>query len=212
MADTRTCEQCGTVFTPRREHARFCSVRCRITWNRQHAGSLAASQDTLDWAITAMRDTASRLLQARGWNQPDTFAVITETVWWVTLVDATIVRYHPAARSRALARHSTAERAIIENTFGGLRFVRNQLGYGVGPYDFIQAYPGNSREPAARVAAWTWKPVPAPEFPALPPQGQQWETTRYHSYQAQLVGHPIGVTFTRATSFIQLATLQFASE
>src|SRR5438874_753378 len=34
MADTKICEQCGTSFAPRREHARFCSARCRVAWNR----------------------------------------------------------------------------------------------------------------------------------------------------------------------------------
>jgi hypothetical protein len=29
VANTRACEQCGAVFAPRREHARFCGVRCR---------------------------------------------------------------------------------------------------------------------------------------------------------------------------------------
>ena len=34
VTDSRNCEQCGVLFTPRREHARFCSARCRVAWNR----------------------------------------------------------------------------------------------------------------------------------------------------------------------------------
>jgi hypothetical protein len=34
MEDSRACAQCGTVFEPRREHARFCSSLYRVIWNR----------------------------------------------------------------------------------------------------------------------------------------------------------------------------------
>jgi hypothetical protein len=36
MTFTRTCEYCGATFTAAREHARFCSTRCRVYWNREH--------------------------------------------------------------------------------------------------------------------------------------------------------------------------------
>ena len=39
MTDTRNCEQCGTAYEPRREHARFCSARCRVAWNRGNRDS-----------------------------------------------------------------------------------------------------------------------------------------------------------------------------
>jgi endogenous inhibitor of DNA gyrase (YacG/DUF329 family) len=43
MSVTRNCEQCGREFTAARDHARFCSVRCRVYWNRASAtGSRAA--------------------------------------------------------------------------------------------------------------------------------------------------------------------------
>lgn len=32
----RVCEQCGQSFTASRAHARFCSPRCRVAWNRAH--------------------------------------------------------------------------------------------------------------------------------------------------------------------------------
>jgi len=95
--DTRYCEQCGALFSPRREHARFCSARCRVAWNRLHASDPPAEGGALGWTITAMRETIDRLLRARGWARPHAFAVIGEAVWWVTLVDATLVRYHPDA-------------------------------------------------------------------------------------------------------------------
>ena len=153
MADTRNCEQCGTSFAPRREHARFCSVRCRVTWNRHNASDSPAATGPLDWSITAMRETTDRLMRAGGLDQANGFAVIGEAVWWVTMVDATLMRYHPDAYSAVLARQDDAERPIIEDTFGGLRFVRNRMGYDTDPAEFIQ--PLDTGSGAGRIGAWT---------------------------------------------------------
>ncbi len=162
MADTRNCEQCGVVFAPRREHARFCSARCRVTWNRRHASGSPADTGALDWALIAMRDTISRLLRAGGWDRADGFAVISEAVWWVTMVDD--------------ADHA----------------------------DFVQPAepgPGTLTPP---VAGWTWRPVREPALPTLSERGREWELTRYHAYQAQLAGRPVGETFTQAADFLGL--------
>jgi hypothetical protein len=94
MAEVRNCEQCGAEFEPRREHARFCSALCRITWNRQHASGQPPGDTPLNWSVSAMEDTANRLRKAGTVNLPEALAVISEAVWWVTLVDATMVRYH----------------------------------------------------------------------------------------------------------------------
>jgi hypothetical protein len=53
MTDIRTCGQCGAVFVPRREHARFCRVRCRARWNREYSGDPAAEASVLQWSVTA---------------------------------------------------------------------------------------------------------------------------------------------------------------
>ena len=68
---------------------------------------------------------AGRLLSARGWDRPHAFAAITEAVWWVTMVDATLVRYHPEIYGEVLASYDSPERKIIEDTFAGLRYVRS---------------------------------------------------------------------------------------
>jgi hypothetical protein len=203
VADTRDCEQCGTSFAPRREHARFCSARCRVAWNRRNASDPPAETGVLDWSITAMRETTGRLLRAGGWDRANGFAVISEAVWWVTMVDATLMRYHPDIYSGVLARQAAAPRRITEDTFGGLRFARNRMGYDADPADFIQ--PLDSRPGAGRVAAWTWRSVPEPALVSLTARGREWEMTRYRAYQAQLAGQPIGETFSRATAFLRLA-------
>lgn len=61
MGDIRSCEHCGGVFAPRREHARFCSVRCRVAWNREKMGDPAVEPSALLWSVTAMSETAQRL-------------------------------------------------------------------------------------------------------------------------------------------------------
>ncbi len=204
VTDTRDCAQCGATFAPRREHARFCSARCRVAWNRLSVGDPPAVAGALDWTITAMRETIDRLLRARGSDQPHAFAVISEAVWWVTMVDATLVRYHPDAYDAVLADHG-AERPVIEGTFGGLRFVRNQMGYYLNHTDFIRPRETRGGPAAGPIAAWTWRSLPEPGLDWLPVRGQEWEMTRYREYQARLAGRPVGDTFRRAAVFLGLA-------
>jgi hypothetical protein len=214
MAETRDCEQCGVGFTPRREHARFCSARCRVAWNREHTGDRAAEESALDWSMTAMRDATGRLLRAAPRDRARPFAVISEAVWWVTIVDATLVRYHPDTYDIVLASRPGKERRLIEETLGGLRFVRNRMGQYLDPVDFIQpedtesgSRPGTGSGDA-QLTAWTWKSVPRPALDSLPLRGQEWEMTRYRAYEAQLAGHTVGETFGRAVDFLKLAAEQ----
>ena len=222
MSETRECAQCGTVFAPRREHARFCSARCRVAWNRQHVGDPPAEAGPLGWTIVAMRETIDRLLRARASDHPHGFAAISEAVWWVTLVDATLVRYHPDLYDAVLEGHGAAEREVIEGTFGGLRFVRNWMGYHLDTSDFIEPRcpPARGEQPrgeqhspgAGPIAAWTWRSLPEPALAELPARGQEWEMTRYREYQARLADRPVGETFDRAAAFLLRASDQDLSQ
>ena len=207
MRDIRDCVQCGKAFTPRREHARFCSPGCRVAWNRDHVSSPSPGDGALDWAMAAMADTTKRLLCASGWDPPSGFAVITEAVWWVTMVDATLLRYRPDAYGHALANQDPASRKVTEDTFAGLRFVRNRVGYEADPTEFIQNRLSRSTAPADRVAAWKWKPVAKPDLSSLTARGQEWEMSRYDAYQARLAAHPVGDTFAQAAAFLQSASV-----
>ena len=205
MVDTRTCEQCSAVFAPRREHARFCSARCRVAWNRENMKDPESEASAFDWAITAMRDVTGRLVRVTGRDRPRAFAVISEAMWWVTIVDATLVRYHPDAYDEVMAASPDAERRLIEGTLSGLRFVRNRMGRYLDPADFIQPAESRSGPGDGGIMAWTWKSVPRPALASLPPRGQTWEMGRYRAYQAQLAGHTVGETFDRAAAFLLLA-------
>jgi len=202
----RSCDQCGRLFVPRREHARFCSADCRVAWNREHkAADPVADISALAWSISGMKEAAERVSRAKAWDRARAFAVISEAVWWVTIVDATLVRYHPEAYDRVLAEQPASERKLIEDTMGGLRFVRNQIGQEVDRIGFIRPKDGQ-REPAdGCVAAWTWSPLPEPSCESLSADGKEWELTRYRSYQAQLAGHLVGETFSRASGFLNIA-------
>ena len=205
MAETRDCEQCGTSFVPRREHARFCSPRCRAAWNREHAGDLKAGTSALQWSITAMSDTVKRLTRMTAWDHPRAFTLISEAVWWVTIVDATLVRHHLDAYDRVIAGQAPAERQLTEQTLAGLRFVRNRMGDEADLAEFIEAGETGPDSGDGHITGWTWKPVPGPKPGSLSPRGQAWEITRYQAYQAQLAGHTIGETFQRAAAFLKLA-------
>ena len=112
-AGTRKCEQCGTAFVPRREHDRFCSAPCRDAWNRDHAGDLAAGASALVWSVTAMTDATQRLSRVAAADQPRAFTVISEAVWRVTIVDATLVRHHPAAYDSVMGSQPPAQRELV---------------------------------------------------------------------------------------------------
>ena len=226
MAETRTCERCGTAFEPKREHARFCSARCRVAWNRESlnrvhltqqkwgsenwqqesGGPQAALASPLGWAIIAMRDTTERLGKVRASDRPQAFAVIGEAVWWVTIVDATLVRYHPDAYDEALAGLSGRQRRLTEGTFGGLRFVRNRMGYFADHSDFILPRRGDDGYRDAPITDWTWQSLPEPPVESLPPRGQEWEMSRYQAYEGYLARRTIGETFNRAAAFLVLAS------
>jgi hypothetical protein len=205
VADIRNCEQCGTSFVPRREHARFCSAACRAAWNREHMGDPAAGASALQWSITAMSDTTERLPRVRAANRPRAFAVIGEAVWWVTIVDATLVRHHPDTYDRVMASQTAAGQRLIQGTLAGLRFVRNRIGDEADLAEFIEPGAPGPSAGVGRITGWTWKPVPEPALASLPPRGQAWEMTRYRAYQAHLAGHTIGESFGRAAEFLTLA-------
>src|SRR6476646_3729288 len=68
-----------------------------------------------------MGEATERPGRVRAWDRARACAVIGEAVWWVTLVDATLVRHHPRAYDAALAGQPSAERTVIEGTLAGLR-------------------------------------------------------------------------------------------
>jgi len=201
VADTRTCEQCGTSFVPRREHARFCSPACRAAWNDEHTGDLGARTSPLQWSITAMNDTTQRISQETASHQAQAFAVIGEAVWWVTIVDATLVRHHLDAYDTVIAGQAPADRQLTEQTMAGLRFVRNQIGNEADVAEFVDP----SETGPGPITGWTWKPMPTPKLSSLGSRGRTWEMTRYRAYQTRLAGHTIGETFTRAAEFLNQA-------
>jgi hypothetical protein len=67
-----------------------------------------------------------------------------------------------------------------EERLGGLRLVRNWMGYHADPADFEQ--PGRAPGGWDLLAAeWTWAVVPAPAAgPA--PRAREWELTRYRQW------------------------------
>ena len=200
VTDSRNCEQCGVLFTPRREHARFCSARCRVAWNRLNASDPPAEGDALGWTITAMRETIDRLLRARGWDRPHAFAVVSEAVWWVTMVDATLVRYHPDAYDGVLAGHDAAERRVDRGHVRRPAVRPEPDGLLPGPR---RLHPAGTRR---AIATWTWRSLPEPGLDSLPARGQEWEMTRYREYQAWLADQPVGDTFRCAAAFLRRAS------
>ena len=202
MADIRHCDQCGRAFEPRREHARFCSAACRVAWNREHRQDLATELGALDWSVAALDDLAPRLAGLAAASQEQAAAVVSEAVWQITIVDATLVRYHHEAYDAVLAGQPAPDRQVTEGTMAGLRFVRNQLARAAGRDSLIGPPPGG---PTATDGAWTWQPVPQSAADALRSRGRAWEMSRYNAYQEYLADHPVAATLSRAAGFVRLA-------
>jgi hypothetical protein len=141
----------------------------------------------------------------RVWDRSRAFALIGEAVWWVTLVDATLVRYHAGAYDAVVAGQPPTERWLTEATLTGLRFVRNRIGRGADLAEFVEPGAGHPW-----VTGWTWRPVPEPALAALAPRARAWESARYRAYRAQLAGRTIGETFGRAAAFLTLTAADAA--
>src|ERR1700744_1666308 len=201
----RSCTQCGRVFTPRREHARFCSADCRVAWNRDHLTDAVAEERALEWSLDGMHDVIERLPVHQPADAAAAFEAVGEAVWWVTIIDARLIRQYMDLYDAILAAHPQAQHPVIECTLTGLRYVRNQLGEDHRPGHFIEPpEPAATAEPVT--ADWQWGHRPEPDLSELLAHGQPWELTRYQAYEQWLAGDSVGQVFQRAGDFLNLAT------
>ncbi len=168
-----------------------------MAWNRAQHNDLAHEGTALQWAASAMAEATGRLADMRALDRPRAFTAIGEAVWWVTIVDATLVRHYPEAYDRVTAGQPDAERSAVDGLLAGLRFIRNRLGLDQDLGDFICTEAGGPG-----IGGWTWRPVPAPVLDAYSARGQEWEMTRYLAYAGQLAGRPICDSFGRAAEFL----------
>jgi hypothetical protein len=206
MATIRACGQCGTAFTPKREHAPFCSARCRMAWNREHSGTPGAPAAAIDWSVTAMTEVVERFALAGTSDLPRAAAALSEAVWWITLVDATLVRYHPRDYENTMSRLGQRPRRKTEETLAGLRYVRNQIGHTTDPAKLLSpGIVGSGR------AAWIWSPQPDPSLADAPESAREWELSRHRAYQARLAGRDAARIFARCAAFLEEAAAAAAS-
>jgi hypothetical protein len=210
MKAARSCAQCGKVFEPRREHARFCSAECRVRWNREHLTDAAAEQRALEWSLAGMQDVTERLALCR--PEEDgvvAFSAVAEAVWWVTIIDARLIRQYMDIYDAVLAAHDPAQRSMVEGTLSGLRYVRNQTTSETISAEFIS--PPTGAKGYGVPAAWGWNHIAEPPLDHLPEDVRSWERTRYQEYEAWLAGNVVGDVFQRATGFLNLAVVRVAA-
>ena len=201
---TRGCDQCGTVFEPRREHARFCSPGCRVGWNRDHLTDAAAEERALEWSLTGMQDVVEQLAMDRPADHSAASGAVAEAVWWVTIIDARLIRQYMDIYDAVLAAHPAAQHPMIEGTLAGLRFVRNQMGEDLQQAGFIEP-PSAAGDGEAVTGAWRWTRLPEPDLSEQPAHVQSWELTRYQAYEQWLAEMTVGRVFERASGFLNLA-------
>jgi hypothetical protein len=170
-----------------------------MAWHDEHAGLAAAPAAAIDWSVAAMTEAARRLSFPGPWDLARLADAVADAVWWVTLVDAALVRYHPQNYEATLTGRHTRRRET-EQTLEGLRYVRNQLGRSADPADLISLAATSDS-----VTAWTWRPLPQPDLTGLGPRARRWELSRYRAYQARLAEHDITATLTWCAEFLTLA-------
>lgn len=213
MADIRHCDQCGRPFEPRREHARFCSGPCRVAWNREHRRDPATELRALDWSVAGLAELAPRLASLSAADHGRAVAEVSEAVWQVTIVDATLIRYYPDVYDAVLARRPPSQRRLIEGTMAGLRFVRNRMRIEAERDAFIGgpvalSGPGGlagANGSGGPNEACTWQAVAEPQGDWPRGARRAWELSRYQAYQEFLAGHPVAETFGRVAEFLGLA-------
>ncbi len=155
-----------------------------------------------------MAEATERLSKVRVTDSAKAFAVVGEAVWWVTIVDATMVRYHPDSYDLVLGKQSECERDLTEQTLAGLRFVRNQMSLEDDRADYIGRRDGDGDgEPGGTwLTEWVWKSMPEPSADAGQQLALSWKLARYEGYQAGLAGRTVGESFDRVVAFLKLAT------
>ena len=201
---TRGCDQCGTAFKPRREHARFCSPGCRVGWNRDHLTDAAAEERALEWSLTGMQDVVEKLALDRPADHSAASGAVAEAVWWITIIDARLIRQYMDIYDAVLAARPPAQHPMIEGTLAGLRFVRNQMGEDLQQAGFIKA-PTAAGDGEAVTGAWRWTRWPKPDLSLQPAHVQAWELTRFQAYEQWLAEMTVGCVFERAAGFLSLA-------
>jgi hypothetical protein len=202
MADKRACEQCSALFVPRREHARFCSRNCRVSWYRDQFGDVTVGPSALEWSVAAVGESIDRLARWGVWEHADAFEAISDAVWRVTMLDAALVRHRPRAYDNALGVLEGDERASIEQTLAGLRLVRNGIGEPTDLARFVATAPIEHGPTTGRITGWRWKSVPAPSRDSRSQASRAWEQTRHQAYENRLAGTAVGDTFTRCEHFL----------
>lgn len=196
MSEVRECARCGQPFRPLREHAPFCSAACRMAWNTENGGTPAAPAPAIGWSVSAMAEAVDRFGGAGDWDPERVAAAVGETVWWITLLDATLVRYHPADYETAMTGLGPRARRAVEEALGGLRYVRNRIGRSEDPAELIARGPGG---------AWIWTPQAGPGLDGVPEGTREWELSRYAAYTEHLAGQDIARVFRRCAGFLERA-------
>ena len=176
-----------------------------MAWNRDHLTDAVAEERALEWSLAGMHDVIEWLAGHQPADEATAFEAVGEAVWWVTIIDARLIRQYMDLYDAVLAAHPQVQHPVIEGTLTGLRYVRNQLGEDHRPGRFIE--PPAPGAPAETVtAAWRWVQLPEPGLTELLVHGQPWELTRYQAYEQWLAGNSVGQVFQRAGDFLNLAT------
>jgi hypothetical protein len=173
------------------------SARAR-RWARSSSRNAAESHRSVPLISTTTVSHPCAAARSRGQGPVSVVPMNSEAVWWITIVDGILVRYHPDGYDAVLSGQQAVGRDLIEGTLALDALRQDQGRPACGPRRFIE--PDAPRD--GSVAAWRWASVPEP---VLRPRGRACEASRYRDYEACLPGHPVEETSGRARAFLKQA-------
>jgi hypothetical protein len=147
------------------------------------------------WSVEAMISAADRVSMIPA-NQPaKAFAAFAEALWWITVVNDSLVNRFPDAYVAAAKLWPPG----VKDTVAGLRSVRHRIAHEVDLVEFFQPvasefpYLGIERG----ITAWTWKSVPPPT------RTFQRDVEGHQAYERAVAGQNVVGVFSYALSFFR---------
>jgi hypothetical protein len=116
----------------------------------------------------------------------EAFAVIGESVWWITVLDTSL-------ESTPAYKKLLDESPSVRDTLRGVRSVRNRIGHEASIVDFVDLDYVFEIGDGAKYHVWTWKEVPSPK---------RAHDQDHQAYVSALQGEPVDETFRWAALFL----------
>jgi hypothetical protein len=141
----------------------------------------------LGWCVDAMYRAFERV-RSTGWNDPvGEYAFVSETLFWVSVIDEQLRTKFLPHYETALAEHHEEMVRMLR----GLRYARNRITHEVDGVAYVLA---EAEGPDGFGANWTWQ--------SLEPRPGERQSALHLDYEALIAGHDVVETLQTVTMFL----------